>query len=227
LKRNQKLLTAGTLVLAVVVFGSWQMHQNAQLKKQINQLQGADKSAAEIQELVSKVSKLIVLPENEEPTVATVTDPEKLSSQDFFSSAQTGDKVLIYASAQKAILYRPSEGKIIEVAPINADANAQGQVAGAAEVKDKAQVPIKVQNGSKVTGLARKVADQLKTAGFTSVTVSDAPAGTSDTTSITYGDQYRGNINDIKKALGNQGEALAQVGATEIIIVLGQDFKTE
>lgn len=76
-------------------------------------------NAAEIEDVVKKVGMLMVLPEGEEPTLATVSDPEKLKDQPFFKNAQLGDKVILYTKAQKAILYRPSLNKIIEVAPIN------------------------------------------------------------------------------------------------------------
>lgn len=69
--------------------------------------------------LVAKVGKLIELPTAETPTVATVSDVNKLSGQTFFSSAKNGDKVLIYSQAKKAVLYRPSTNKIINVAPLN------------------------------------------------------------------------------------------------------------
>lgn len=54
------------------------------------------------------------IPNNEVPSVATVTDVAKLRDQIFFENAQKGDKVLIYAGARKAYLYRPSTDKIIE-----------------------------------------------------------------------------------------------------------------
>ena len=54
--------------------------------------------------------------------MATVSDPEKLKDQPFFAKAQKGDKVLIYSNSQKAILYSPTEDKIVEVAPINSSA---------------------------------------------------------------------------------------------------------
>ncbi len=76
-------------------------------------------STAEAQTLVDAVGKLIELPANENPTIATVSDLTKLQDQPFFAKAQNGDKVLIYSNAKKAILYRPSINKIIEVAPVN------------------------------------------------------------------------------------------------------------
>ena len=69
--------------------------------------------------LISKLKELIILPEDEKPTIATVSDPEQLKNQAFFVKAKKGDKVIIYAKARKAILYDPEANKIVEVAPIN------------------------------------------------------------------------------------------------------------
>lgn len=73
----------------------------------------------ETESLVAKVSALVVLPEGEAPTIATVSDPAALKDQAFFTLAQKGDKVLIYAQAKKAILYSVSMNKILEIAPLN------------------------------------------------------------------------------------------------------------
>lgn len=70
-------------------------------------------------DIVDSVGKLIVLPKDEIPTIATVSDLKILESQPFFSRASIGDKVLIYTNAQKAIIYSPSRNVIIEVAPLN------------------------------------------------------------------------------------------------------------
>lgn len=85
-----------------------------QLSKQIEQ---------NPQAIVDAVSKLIILPTNETPTVATITDLSKLDGQLFFADAKLGDKVLIYTQAQKAILYDPAANKIVEIAPLNIGAN--------------------------------------------------------------------------------------------------------
>src|SRR5205085_9066834 len=73
----------------------------------------------EVQTTIDKVAKLMELPKDEEPTLATVTDIKKLNDQRFFRNGRNGDKVLIYTKAQKAILYDPGTDKIIEVESIN------------------------------------------------------------------------------------------------------------
>ena len=77
-------------------------------------------SADNTSQVVSRVGNMMLLPD-ETPTIATVTDLNKLQGQKFFAHAEKGDIVLMYAKAQKAILYSPSQNKIIEVAPITND----------------------------------------------------------------------------------------------------------
>lgn len=76
---------------------------------------------AEVKSLVNKVGRLMVLPDGEIPTIATVSDPEALQDQVFFLDAKKGDKVLIYSGARKAILYSPEFNKIINIAPLNSE----------------------------------------------------------------------------------------------------------
>lgn len=89
----------------------------------------------EAKDLVAKVSRLVVLPDDELPTIATVSDPEALKSQAFFSKAEKGDKVLIYAQSRKAVLYSPNLDKIIEVAPLNIGSTTKTQSTTPAEDK--------------------------------------------------------------------------------------------
>lgn len=77
--------------------------------------------------LIEKIGKLILLP-TEEPRVATVSDKTQLVGQSFFINAENGDKVLIYSQAKKAILYRPSTNKIIEVSSVNIATDTQPQI---------------------------------------------------------------------------------------------------
>ena len=77
--------------------------------------QAADNQATELKE---KVGKLISVPADETPVVATVTDKEKLKDQPFFADAQNGDFILMFPQAKKAYIYRESENKLINVGPI-------------------------------------------------------------------------------------------------------------
>ncbi len=76
-------------------------------------------SAKEVEALVNEVNKIMTLPTDESPTIATVSDAEKIKAQSFFKNAQNGDKLLVYTKGRKAILYRPSDKRIIDVGVIN------------------------------------------------------------------------------------------------------------
>jgi len=76
-------------------------------------------SQNEVKEITDKLGKIYDLPKDEEPTVATVLDKEKLKDQAFFAKAENGDKVVIFTKSQLAILFRASEGKIITVSPVS------------------------------------------------------------------------------------------------------------
>jgi len=112
----QKYTVQILVAVAVVAFGSayYFYSEYSALKQNPNKL-----AQEETSKLVAQVGKLIVLPEGEAPTVATVSDPEKLKDQPFFARAKKGDRVLIYTNARKAILYDVEDNKIVEVAPIN------------------------------------------------------------------------------------------------------------
>ncbi len=101
------ILVVGSLGLAVYFYLAYQ-------KALVTQT-----PSAELASLLISISKHFELPSGETPTLATVTDRDKLSGQDFFAASQNGDKVLLYQEAKQAILYRPSTGKIINVAAIN------------------------------------------------------------------------------------------------------------
>jgi len=81
--------------------------------------ESGESSSKDVDKLIEEVGRVILLPEGETPTVATVTDVEKVKDQAFFAKAQNGDKILIYSGAKKAYLYRPSEKRIIEVGLVN------------------------------------------------------------------------------------------------------------
>lgn len=95
----------------------------AQLSVQLSQLKQNPEAQAqqEAVRLVETVGALIDLPTDETPTIATVSEPEKLKDQPFFAKAQAGDKVLIYANAKKAVLFNPTLNKVMDITQLTLD----------------------------------------------------------------------------------------------------------
>ncbi|MES3005316.1 MAG: hypothetical protein V4690_04430 [Patescibacteria group bacterium] len=113
-KNYKKIIIALALLLVVSIGMSFKFYSDLDLLKNP---EAAEQK--EIASIVNKLGKLMELPQGETPTVATVTDPEKLKDQVFFVNSKVGDKVVVYEKSQKVILFRPSENKIIEVSPYN------------------------------------------------------------------------------------------------------------
>jgi hypothetical protein len=96
-------------------------------KKDFESLKSNPQSVSqdEVKGIVTEVSKLITLPSDISPILATVNDPAKLKErQPFFKDAEVGDKVLMYTNVndpaqRKAYLYRPSTKQLLNVAPIS------------------------------------------------------------------------------------------------------------
>lgn len=109
--------------------------------------------------LLEEVGALIVLPQGEQPTIATVSDKTKLAGQSFFKNAENGDRVIIYQKSGKAILYRPSLKKIIDVASLantaQLDSGNSSPSAVMEEVKDEKKYRLVLYNATKISGLAR------------------------------------------------------------------------
>ncbi len=114
MNKQKIILSIISVFCILLITTSWYFY--SQWKKAVTV--PSDTTAEEAMEVAEHVANHIQLPEGETPTLATVTDREKLQDQEFFQKAENGDKVLIYSTAAKAILYRPSIDRIIEVAPI-------------------------------------------------------------------------------------------------------------
>jgi hypothetical protein len=82
--------------------------------------QEPDQSREQSLKIIRQVSRLYILPANEEPTVALITDKNSLESQDkeFYKNARNGDYVLVYNKAKMAFLYRESAKKLVYVSPV-------------------------------------------------------------------------------------------------------------
>lgn len=126
-------------------------------------------SAEEIKNLKEEIGSIFELPTDEEPTLATVTDREKLAEQPFFQKAENGDKVLIYSASGRAVLYRPSVKKIIDVTSVNvtkpaADVPAETAPTATPEASAPAIIRVALYNGSTEVGVTNSTEATLRSA---------------------------------------------------------------
>lgn len=110
-----------TFVIVAMIIGlGWFANEYMNTKNQIKQLTDPKTSGqTEIQIITGVVSRVIDLPKDEEPDLATVNDISKLQGKSFFKNAQNGDKLLVYPRAQKLLIFRPVENKVIEYSSFN------------------------------------------------------------------------------------------------------------
>ncbi len=157
------------VILAVLAGGSvYGALKYRELARELADLKTRATTNTDIAALVAEVGRLMILPTGEQPTIATVNEVEKLKAQPFFVNAQNGDKVLVYASAKRAILYRPSEKKIVEVAPVNLNSDAITST-GSPELVNANLNPtplalnntLVIRNGSGILGAIQKFEDSL------------------------------------------------------------------
>lgn len=129
MNKNLKRVLILLVVLGIAAAFVFMYMRLNQAKSEVSRLSNPQEAAREeANRIRNEVGQFYAVPD-EDPTVATVTDASKLKEQAFFSKAENGDRVLIFAQARRAVLYRPSTKKIIEVAPINIGNNSQ-QAAG-------------------------------------------------------------------------------------------------
>ncbi len=113
--------------------------QLAQLSVKLNQVNGGgneEENKAAAKAIVERVRKLINIPTDIEPTVATIVDVEKLREKNaFYAKAENGDNLII--TKDRAILYSPTKNVIIDVVPVQIQAppSAEGTTTSVAASK--------------------------------------------------------------------------------------------
>jgi len=108
------------LIIAVIGGGAYIYQKQANVPGPNNTLGAQTEEAVqkENEETLERIGEMTLVPLNETPEIAEIADTTKLDSQQFFSRAQNGDKVIIYRTAKRVILYRPSTNQIIETGPL-------------------------------------------------------------------------------------------------------------
>lgn len=164
---NKKVVKIAGIILLILIAATPSYYFYSQNQKAQKRLQNPETFAKEeSQALVKRVGLLIDLPTEEEPTIATISDKEKLKDQPFFTKAKNGDKVIIYTNARKAILYDPIANKIIDVAPVNIGPNnlssPSATIGNITPSPSSQSFKLFLLNGTATTGLTKKYEEALK-----------------------------------------------------------------
>lgn len=226
MKNLPKLVLGISIVAIIAVAGAgyfyyqYQKTQQELLSLKSDSIDPQKSKQEEIAKLVAEVSELIELPLDEEPTVATVTDVEKLKDQLFFAKAKNGDKVLIYPNAKKAILYNAEQKKVIDIAPINIGSDSAKTVQG----------KIALRNGTTVSGLAAKMESSIKAQYPGVVVESKDNAQKSDYTQTLViplsdlGKVLSANLTKILQAtVGELPSGEKKPSGVDLLIIIGKD----
>lgn len=195
-----------------------------QYQRSQNLLQNPTEAAKEeIRAVITEIGKSIILPEKEQPTIATITDVNKLNTQPFFKQAKDGDKVVIYPLTRKIILYRPSLQKIVDITAMSVDTSAP-------VTTPTVQVPaqVAVLNGTPITGLAAKTALLLeqKVQDMLVIKKTTASEVIYKKTIVSFSDmRFEKKAQEIAKIVEGQIGKLPekeQIQGADIIILLGR-----
>lgn len=231
--KNTIIITIfGFLLLVAVLTSVYFFNKYQESKKSVNTQVSASR---ELDQVIKAVGKLMELPKGETPTLATVSDKSKLANQDFFKNSENGDKVLIYEQAKKAILYRPSTNKIIEVAPVNlATATPTASKVSptpTSAATQSAKVKIGLFNGTSKVGVTYNAEKTLKTKFSNIEVVVKETADNEDYQNTIVADLTGKNkqfAQELAKAVGGQVSTVNKSGLeikdSEVVVIFGQDY---
>ncbi len=231
LTRGQLLIVGVVVIIGGLAANSYRLtKQNKILGAQFEALRKDPQMFAkeDIKNLVDKLTKLVVLPDGEEPVVATVTDKDKLKDQPVFAKADNGDKIVIYSKAQKAYIYRPTSNLLVDVIPVNIG-NQQVTITG---VDEKNPLKIALVNGSKNSGITNELEKRIMEKSFPGVSIVSKATAKSDNYTKTI-------VLDITGKMEKQAAEMAQLLSGEVatesaetfpnnadlMIIVGGDFK--
>lgn len=154
-QKNIIYLSAGlvlliAIILSIYFFSLYQSTRSQLLNPSLYQTN-------ENKKVLENLGKIMTLPQNETPSFATVADVDKLKDQPFFANAKTGDKVIVFQNAKKAILYDPVKNKIVEVAPISIASNS-----ATPSTTQNQSIKVALYNGTKTVGITSNAEKFLK-----------------------------------------------------------------
>lgn len=173
----------------------------------------------ELAQVKSDVSKLMILPTDEEPTLAIVDNTKKLKDTFLAQKTADGDEVLIYSKNGLVIVYRPSINKIAAVGSVTADP----------AFPEAKNASITVLNGSNDDAKTQKVIEKVKNAYSELKIIDGGKTNRQDfpTTIIIDNTDQKDNLVDAlttaitgKRGVVPLGEGKVE---TDLMIIVGKD----
>ena len=144
-------ILCGFIIIALVSFGGFYFYKYQNINgKYLELTQSVDDKK---DKYIAEVSKLYELPtkDKEDPTFAIVSGQTNLDElkkvSKFYENTKTGDVILLYKEANIAILYRPSDKKIIntdEYLVATTNPNVKAQIAIIAPVNTQPEIEKKI-----------------------------------------------------------------------------------
>jgi len=127
LTKRKDIKTLITVIVVIGIFllggGAGYLVYNQLVEKDVLGKANTPEFVSEIQQkqvdaILKDLNKLILITEEEEPTVATIVDVEVLrkDNPEFYKNAQDGDILIIYS--KRAIVFRRDKNMIVNVAPV-------------------------------------------------------------------------------------------------------------
>jgi hypothetical protein len=163
-RSHKKSFNPVALLLLVALIGS--LAFGGYYFKQYQDLKTSSSKPADQanKELVNKVNKVYQLPQGEFPIVALVDDEAKFITQyPVFTAAKKGDNLLLYEKAGQAILYRPSDNKVVGTANFAVKKTARVYIVAPAVAQASTEQDITTKLGLTVAGKSTPVSPVAQT----------------------------------------------------------------
>lgn len=173
MKTTYKLLL-GLVVVVLVGAGGWWAF-NTQSSDDLSNLSanaGEKLTDSQVQTVIARVSKFMVVPSYEKPSVVVLRNVAELAAQQpFYRDAKDGDVLIVYST--RAIVYDVKANKLVSVSPIQqntatpiptavASGSAQLTPTPTGTPPAPEKVTVDVRNGTSTAGLAGTMASELK-----------------------------------------------------------------
>jgi len=180
---------------------------------------GEKLSDEQVSELIERVGRFLVLPSDEKPSVAAISDALALSErQAFYKDAKDGDILIVYSS--KAIIYDATADKLVNVGPIvrtdiepETASGSEQAMEGPEPTAEPVEVTVEVRNGTSTAGLAGAMASALKENELYEVLSPGDAAGT-------YSETFVVDLSDGDEGKGATAALLAKELNAELVTEL-------